>query len=156
MVEEGVIGLEHQALVPVTVLRNVTVYVPRVREVAETVQLAGGKTQVVKRLVTEMVPETRQEAQTTLRADGKTHTVRVPVKSCKFFAVSKEGKLEALDAARATAALKKRTAVLTGESTEVDQRHLVLIKPGTLYLVVPPPPPQVLPAPAPPEGKKGT
>ena len=77
----------------------------------------------------------------------------MPVKSCKFFTVSKEGKLEALDAAKATALLKKRTAILTGDSATVDPRHLELVKPGTRYLVIPPSPLQK-PAPRPSEGKR--
>jgi hypothetical protein len=62
----------------------------------------------------------------------------VPVKKCKFFTVTKEGKLETLDADKAAALLKKATPVLTGESAEVDPRQLELAKPGTLYLVLPP------------------
>ena len=35
--------------------------------------------------------------------------------------------------------LKKPLVVLTGDSAEVDRRHLEMVKPGTLYLVLPPP-----------------
>jgi hypothetical protein len=63
------------------------------------------------------------------------------VKDCKFFTVGKGGKLEPLDADKAAALLKKPTTVLTGESAEVDPRYLEIVKPGTLYLVLPEPMP---------------
>jgi hypothetical protein len=89
------------------------------------------------------------------RATGENTKMRVAAKSCKFFTVTKEGKLDPLDAAKATAMLKTRTPVLTSDS-DVDTRGLDQIKPGTLCIVVPesaygpdaPPPP-----PPPPQGK---
>jgi len=71
---------------------------------------------------------------------------KVAIKDCKFFTVTRDRKLEAVEVKKAATLLKKAKAVLTGESTEVDPRHLELVKPGTLYLVVPPPqPPMPLP-----------
>jgi hypothetical protein len=64
---------------------------------------------------------------------------KLTAKECKFFVVAKEGKLEALDVKKAAAMLKKPTAVLTGDSAEVDPRNLEVVKPGTIYLVIPAP-----------------
>ena len=61
----------------------------------------------------------------------------VAVKDCKFFRVTRDGKLETVETRNAAARLKKPTAVLTGEDAKLDPRHLELIKPGTLYLVIP-------------------
>jgi hypothetical protein len=61
----------------------------------------------------------------------------VAVKAIKSFVVTKEGKLEALDAEKLADAIKKPTRVLLGDSAEVDPRYLELIKPGTIYLAVP-------------------
>ena len=75
--------------------------------------------------------------------------LQVPVKSCKFFVVTKDGKLETLDAEKAAEMLKKATPVLSGESTEIDPRTLELIRPGTLCVINLPPaptnPPPILP-----------
>jgi hypothetical protein len=126
---EGVIELE---------LRTMT-YVAEA--VTENVATPDGKVVPVTRFVTKTVP---QAVTVAVKADG-----------VKFFTVTKDGKLEALDAAKAAGLLKKRTAVLTGESADVDPRNLELVKPGTLYLVLPrldfetPPPP-----PAPPGADK--
>jgi hypothetical protein len=65
--------------------------------------------------------------------------MKVTAKECKFFTVVKEGKLEALDVKKAAAMLKKPTAVLTGDSAEVEPRALEVVKPGTLYLMLPAP-----------------
>jgi hypothetical protein len=113
--------------------RRIMVYVP-VTEVM-TVQQDGKNVQV---------------ARTTYRTTAKVEMVRVKVDGCKFFSVTKEGKLEALETAKATGMLKKRTAILAGEGCEVDPRHLELIKPGTLYLLVPQPEPTLNPPPIPP------
>ena len=51
--------------------------------------------------------------------------------------VGKEGKLEALDADKAAALLKKSTPALLDGSSAVDPRHLELVKPGTLYITLP-------------------
>jgi hypothetical protein len=75
---------------------------------------------------------------------------RVALKDCKVFRVSKEGKLEAVARDKAAALWKKPTAVLSGTRADVDPRLLELVKPGTLYLVLPAVPtmPEV-PAPVP-------
>ena len=114
----------------------------------------------VERRITQYTQEVRQ---TTVKRDGREETVQstvmvprftiqkatVAVKDCKFFKVTRDGKLEAVETSKAAAQLKKPMAVLTGECAEVDPRHLELVKPGTLYLVVPPPQP-----PAPPRKDK--
>lgn len=143
MVGEGIVGLQRHAFVPVTERRTRMVVVPVMRVVVENVRLAGGKVQQVERAVMDQVTQMQEIQVTVWKPLGKIQTTRVPAKSCKFFEVSKEGQLEPLDAAKAEARLKKRTAVLTGGSAKVDPRQLVLIKPGTLYLVVP----QATPAP---------
>jgi len=99
--------------------------------VTETIQGPDGKPQTITRVVTDAVPVATK--------------VRVLVKGCKFFVVSKEGKLEALDADRAAAQLKKLAAVLTGESAEVDPKTLELVKPGTLCVIHLPPVPTAPP-----------
>lgn len=63
---------------------------------------------------------------------------QVPVKGCKFFRTNRDGKLEPIDADKALALLKKVALALSGDSDEVDPRHLALVKPGTLYIVTPP------------------
>lgn len=149
MAKEGIIELEYPTLVTMKVRRTYTEAVPVAREVAEIVHVPGGKDIRRTRIVTEMVYVQKQVDETVIRPSGKVEKKPVPVKSCKFFMVSKEGKLEALDAAKATALLKNRTAVLTGESADVDPRHLELVKPGTLCVIylppAPPPPPPPLP-----------
>lgn len=147
MVEEGVVGLEYRSMVPVQVKRAVTSMVAETRAVKEQVRQPGGKVVEVTRYQTVMIPVLREVTTTEMRPGGKPQIRKVAAKGCKFFEVSKEGKLKALDAGRATALLKNRTAILTGSSTAVDPRHLVLVKPGTLYLVLPPPEP--LPPPLP-------
>lgn len=62
----------------------------------------------------------------------------VPAKTINSFVVTKEGKLEPLDAAKLPDLLKKRTPVLIGNSADVDPRHPELMTPGTIYLSIPP------------------
>jgi hypothetical protein len=124
MAGEGVIELERRALVTIEKRVNVTVKRP------------DGATTTEVYAVTEVVPHAVK--------------VRVMVKACKFFTVTREGKLEALDAAKATALLKKKTAVLTGQTAEVDPRTLELVKPGTLCVILVHPFPYAPPPPAPP------
>ena len=141
MVGEGVIGLEHHPAVFMEIKRIVTRMVPVARQVTENVQLPGGKVVRRTRVVTQMVPVMQEVSERIQRPGRQAAAWHLPVKSCKFFVVSKDGKLEALDTAKATALLKKRTVLLAGGSVNVDPRHLTLVKPGTLYLVFPPPPP---------------
>jgi hypothetical protein len=119
---------------------------------------------VVERFTVSYVQEVRKEI---VEQDGVkkevvvTVTRAVPVatkatataKDCKFFQVGKDGKLEAIDYKKAAPLLKKSTAVLTGDSEEVDPRHLEVVKPGTLYLVLPPVPTEVIPPPGAPLDK---
>src|SRR5262245_24131883 len=122
---------------------------------AMRVRVEEGNIEVERRLAV----YTQEVRQTVVKRDGREVTVQstvvvprytvekatVPVKDCKFFQVTRDGKFEAVEASKAAARLKKPTAVLTGECAEVDPRHLELVKPGTLYLVVPPPKPPELP-----------
>ncbi len=145
--KEGFIELERPILETRVVNRTVTLAVPEVREAIVKVQLPGGKVAEERRRVTAMVYVQRVERQTVTVLSGKFEKMPIPIKDCKFFVVSKDGKLEAIDADKATTLLKKRTAVLTGDNPEVDPRTLELVKPGTLCVIhqprapVPPPPP---------------
>jgi hypothetical protein len=78
----------------------------------------------------------------------------VEAKTIKSFVVTKDGKLEALDAAKLPDMLKKPTSVLIGDSTDVDARHLDLIKPGTVYLAIPSHPSAISVPPLPPLPKE--
>ena len=119
MAGDGVLQLESVAMVPETF------------QYEEAVALPNGKTQKVVR--------------TAMRFVAVTRAVQFKTASLKFFTVTKDGKLESLETAKATAMLKTRTPVLTGDSAEVDPRNLEMVKPGTLYLVFPPPPPPPIP-----------
>src|SRR5262245_33945201 len=122
---------------------------------AMRIRVEDGKIEVERR-ITQYTQEVRQ---TRTKKDGREVTVEyiiavprftiqkatVAVKDCKFFRVTRDGKLEAVETSKAAAQLKKTTPVLPGECAEVDPRHLELVKPGTLYLVVPPPKPTAPP-----------
>src|SRR5262245_28476416 len=110
LTEEGVIELERRTMVQVT------------KQVEEIVEMDGRKV-AVARIVTETVPQV--------------YRVRVAAKECKFFIVTNESKLEALDAKKAAGMLKKQTPVLTGDKADLDPKTLAVIKPGTIYLVAP-------------------
>jgi hypothetical protein len=112
------------------------------REEIETITRPDGTIVQQKRIVQEAVPLSAQAAE---RAD-----------KCKFFLVTKDAKLEALDADKAAGMLKEKTAILTGESAELDDKALELVKPGTLYIVAPPRlnAPVMPLGPAPPDGNK--
>jgi hypothetical protein len=112
----------------------------RTEEREATVEGPGGRVEKVKYAVA--IPVTKLIAAT------------VPAKDCKFFTVMKEGKLEAVAPDKAAVLLKQPTAVLTGNSAEVDPRHLETVKPGTLYVVVPSTTAEALPPPPPPLGAK--
>jgi hypothetical protein len=152
---DGVIEMELQtvSMVAETRVRKVLTNVPETREETANVTGPDGKIQTVKRQVTVYVPVAREEQYTVtvpvITAGGA--KARMTAKACRFFTVTTEGKLEALDAAKAATLLKTRKSVLTGESAEVDPRNLELIKAGTLYIAVPssaripeapPPPPE--------------
>jgi hypothetical protein len=91
-----------------------------ITRVEEIIQYPQGPVTVTKLV---KVPITRVETRT------------VVLKDCKFYVVTKDGKLEAIDAEKATAILKKKTAVMTGNSADVDPRTLELLKPGTLCVI---------------------
>jgi hypothetical protein len=155
---EGVIELESStiSMVTETRVRTVMTNVAETRKELANVVGPDGKPQTVERTIVVNVPVAREEAftVTVARATGGAAKARIAAKSCKFFTVTKESKLESLDAAKAMAMLKTRTAVLTGANAEVDPRNLELIKPGTLYLVAPPSA-QIPDAPPPPPGNRG-
>jgi hypothetical protein len=89
---------------------------------------------------------TQQRTEVVTRAVPVVYKEQVAVEKCKFYTVTKDGKLETLEAKKATALLKKPVAVLTGDSADVDARHLEMVKEGSLYIVLPPPgPQQILP-----------
>jgi hypothetical protein len=76
-------------------------------------------------------------------------TEKMDPKAIKSFVVTKEGKLEPLDAAKLPDMLKKPTPVLIGTRDEGDPRLLELVRPRTIYLSIPPrlldPPPETPP-----------
>jgi hypothetical protein len=115
VVADGQIELERRSAVPI------------VTYVKEAVKTADGRVTEVTRAAT--------------MTEARVTKSRVAVKACKFFVVSKDGKLEPIDPEKATALLKKTTAVLTGDNADVDPRTFELIKPGTLCLIFQPPPP---------------
>jgi hypothetical protein len=88
-------------------------------QIVEVVQTPQGRAEVVK---------------TVTKPVMRSFTKTVAVADCKFFVV-KDGKLEALDADKAKAMLKKKTAVLTGESADLDSRTLDVVKSGTLCVI---------------------
>lgn len=117
-------------------------YVTEVREGAR--QVEGGRVEKYQYTVTVPVAVTYKQ--------------QVNTKECKFFTVTKAGKLEALDAAKALPMLKKPAAVLAGESAELDARQLAMVRPGTMFVVIPqesavpvPVPGPGVPVPIPPE-----
>ena len=80
---------------------------------------------------------------------------KVAANSIKAFTVTKDGKLESLDRAKFLGMLTKPITVLVGDA-DVDPRHLELIRPGTIYLVIDEPSrPNEAPAKEPPGLKKG-
>lgn len=105
-----------------------TVYVPYAVE--KTIQDGQAQRKVV---VTETQPVVQE------------YEITAALKNCKFFTVTKDGKLETLDPEKAAAQLKKPTAILIGDQAEVDPRQLEIVKPGTLYLLRPPPQAPALP-----------
>jgi hypothetical protein len=120
-----------------------------------------GVVPVTQAVAVERAGRTVTEVRTVQVPQVHTMQSEAAVKDCKVFRVSKESKLEAIEADKAAAQWKKPTKVLAGTSAEVDPRHLELVKPGTLYLVLPtvmkmpeaPPVPRP-PRPAPKEEKK--
>jgi hypothetical protein len=81
--------------------------------------------------------ETVEEVRTIMVPQVRLMQTKAAVKDCKVFRVGKEGKLEAVAAGKAPSLWKKPTNVLSGARSEVEPRHLELVKPGTLYLVLP-------------------
>jgi hypothetical protein len=102
-------------------------YVAEIR--TRTVEVQGKNVEVTE-TIGKAVPVTVQQ--------------RVPAKNVKFYTVTKDGKLDAIEAKKAAPLLKKPLAVLIGDKTEVDPRNLQIVKEGTLYLILPPPEPEAL------------
>jgi hypothetical protein len=129
-------------MVMVTETRVRKVFEPVTEEKTEVVNVVGpdGKVEAQTRKVPVIVTVSKDVPYAVMvaRPAGESAKVRVAAKSCKFFTVTKEGRLDPLDTARATAMLKTRTPVLTGGDADVDPRSLEMFKPGLLYLVLPP------------------
>ena len=85
------------------------------------------------RTVTELVE--REVHVTTARVRLVKQTV--PAEKIKAFTVTKAGKLEAISNATLVEMLAKPTPALIGDA-DLDPRHLELIRPGTLFLAIPP------------------
>jgi hypothetical protein len=135
MSDEDAVEIQRRSLQYRQETRQVTTYVP-VQEVRETTVKKDGRDVRVQYTVTKQVPVVQQVV-VQVAVAGPSVKAKVAAKDCKFFIVTREGKLEKVEAARAATLLKKPTQVLSGESAEVDPRHLELIRAGTLYLVVP-------------------
>jgi hypothetical protein len=133
MPEESSIRIGRRVLAYQATEQVRTEYVTVAKEVIEKVKLPGGKIQEVKRVVTETQPVQRKVLVNV--PVERIEMVTMKAEACKFFLVTKDGKLEALDTAKAAPLLKKATPVLTGDSAEVDPRSLELVKPGTLFVV---------------------
>ena len=121
---EGVIELQSLVMVPVE------------KVMTDTVTQPDGKKVQIERVVT--------TTEFTIRS------VQWKADALKFYLVAKNGKLESVSVAKATAMLKEKKPVLTGDGDEVDARNLEVVKPGTLYLVLPPPQQEPTPIPIPP------
>lgn len=146
IVKEGVLGLERPTFVTKKFKRTVVRMVQQQKVVTVNIAGPGGKVEAVQRTVTEVIPVYVEEEDTIVVPGEKVGVVEVSLQSCKIYTVTGEGKLEALGAEKAAGTLKKRTAILTGPSADVDPRALQLIKPGTLCVILPP-------APSPPDRK---
>ena len=92
---------------------------------------------VTQKATIERGGETVEQIRTIMVPQAQRMEAKVAVKDCKLFRVSKEGKLDAVEADKAAALWKKPTNALSGTRADVDPRLLELVKPGTLYLVVP-------------------
>jgi hypothetical protein len=145
MPDDASLEVHHRVLQPVEVEEVVNVTEYR-QETREAIVKQDGKDVKVLQVVT--VPIVRQVVvkKVTMVPSDKVRKESVAAKNCKFFSVTSDGKLEAIEVKEAAARLKKPTAVLVGDSPEVEPRHLELVKPGTLYVVRPAPSP-VVPAP---------
>jgi hypothetical protein len=139
LAKDGVIMMERRVMVTVPFAREVTVQVAVAKQVIEKVTQPDGKVVERVRTVTEYVPEKRTVTQ--MASQTRAETISLMANGCKFYVVTKDGKLEAIDAEKATAMLKKKIAVLTGDSANVDPRTLEMVKPGTLCVIPPKPVP---------------
>jgi hypothetical protein len=138
VLQDGQLTLTRQALtyraVPVTYKVLVHVPVTVTEEVTVTV---NGQPQKQQRTVVRHVPQ--EQTRTTTVTEVVPQTVRqtVPLQSVKAFRVGPKGRLEPLDRDRLADALKKSLTALVGDG-EPDARALDLIRPGVVYLSVPP------------------
>ena len=139
VMRNGAVVLTRQVHEYVPVAREFTVNVVAMVPVTEEYEVKVGdrterRTRTVYRPVNRQEKRVATVTQTALRTVQQTVAVNV----VKAFVVTREGKLEALDGGKLSDRLRKPTAVLIGDSAEVDPRHLGLIRPGTLYLSLPP------------------
>jgi hypothetical protein len=125
----------------VTQAREVTVkvqvQVPVQEERERTVTREGKEVKekfTVTTFKTEEREERRQVAVTSMVPVMR--KMQVPAASCKFFTVTREGKLEAITVEKAKGLLEKPAAIITGTSAELDPRQMELVKPGTLYVIL--------------------
>jgi hypothetical protein len=116
------------------------------RAVEKTRTVKKGEVLVTEKVI-EYVPVTREVPVTVTKIvpSDKVQKETVPAGDCKFFTVTREGRLEAITAGAAAARLKTATGILTGASAEIDSRYLELVRPGTLYVVTPEPGPLLVP-----------
>ncbi len=152
MPDDASLEVHHRFFQPVEVEEVVNQTEYR-QETREAIVKRDGKDVKVLQVVT--IPIFRQVVvkKVTMVPSDKVRKELVPVKSCKFFTVTSDGKLEAIEVKQAAERLKKPTAVLIGDSPVVEPRHLELVKAGTLYVVRPAPSP-VQPAPPMPRDEK--
>ena len=92
------------------------------------------------KLITVKLPDGTAEPVTTMVAIPSIQLVteKIDLKAIKSYVVTKEGKLEQLDAAKLPDMLKTPTPVLIGTRDEGLPRLLELVRPGTIYLSIPP------------------
>jgi hypothetical protein len=113
---------------------RVTEVVPVAEERERVVEREGKKVTekyVVTRNVTREVEVPQQYAVTVARS--VMHTVRVPAKEVRYYTVTREGKLEGVEAAKAGRQLAEPAAVLMGTGVTVDPRHLEPRRPAFAY-----------------------
>ncbi len=88
---------------------------------------------------TEVRTETKEVERDVAVAKGVVRLVKqiVPAEKVKAFLVTKAGTLESIPQAALLEMLAKPTPALIGDA-DLDPRHLELIRPGTLFLAIPP------------------
>ena len=152
VLKDGAIHLTRQVLVYVTVSKEFTVQVTQLVPYAQTIEVKVGD-RLEKREITKYKPVLREEKRVATFYDpiAKSEKQTIAVKSIKAFVVNKDGKLDALAAAKLLDLIAKPTRVLVGEDADLDPRHVELIRAGAIYLALPK---TTVPGNAPPESRK--